>query len=425
MIAVNDLPYLTAPIPGIGGRIKARPEDFAVDEVPAYAASGQGTHTYFRIEKAGLATMQAVQQIARALGRPTHDIGYAGLKDADALTTQWLSVEHTDPARVQALEVPRVRIVEVTRHTNKLKVGHLAGNRFRIKIRQVEPQRLSEARAALDALARRGVPNYFGAQRFGARGDTWEIGRAMLRGEFAEALALMLGTPGPHDYGQVRRARELFEAGDYEAAAHTWPYPFFNEKRLCRMIIKYKGNAERTFRAVDKQMRRFYISAYQSQLFNQIVAARLDTIDHAMTGDLAWKHVNGAVFRVEDPATEQPRCEAFEISPTGPLYGHRMSRAEGEAGRMEKDLIESEGMNPDEWREGPAHKVRGGRRPLRFRPHDASATAGQDDAGPYIELAFMLDSGCYATAVLREICKTDEQALTKAGEDGERAPQQE
>lgn len=417
MIDVNELPYLTASIPGIGGRIKTRPEDFVVDEMPLYPAAGEGTHTYFRIEKTGLATMHAVQQIARALGRPTHDIGYAGLKDADALTRQWLSIEHVDPARVQAIEVPRVRVVEVTRHVNKLKLGHLGGNRFLIKVRDVDPARVDEARATMEVLVRRGMPNYFGAQRFGARGDTGEIGRAMLHNDFAEALALILGRPGPRDYGQVRRARELFEAGDYEAAARTWPYPFFNEKRLCRMILKYKGNAERIFRAVDKQMRRFYISAYQSLLFNQIVASRLETIDRLMAGDLAWKHANGAVFKVEDPAVEQPRCDAFEISPTGPLFGHRMSRPEGEPGRMERALIESEGINPDEWRESPTHKVRGGRRPVRFRPQDAAVTAGRDDAGLYIELAFQLEPGCYATTVLREVCKTDEQLIAGADQD--------
>lgn len=410
MINVHELPYLTADVPGIGGRIKSRPEDFIVEEVPLYPASGSGTHIYFRIEKAGLATMQAVQQIARALGRPAYEIGYAGLKDADALTTQTLSIEHMDPQRVQALELPRTRVLDVTRHTNKLKLGHLAGNRFRIKLREVDPQRVEQARAALEALNRRGVPNYFGAQRFGLRGDTWMIGRAMLQGDYAESLRLMLGAPSPRDYGQVRRARELFDAGEYEEAARTWPYPFYNEKRLCRAVLKYKGNAERTFRAVDKQMRRFYVSAYQSQLFNQVVAARLGTIDRLIVGDLAWIHANGAVFKVTDPDAEQPRCDAFEISPTGPLFGHRMSRPEGEPGRMEEELLASESANPDEWREGPTYKVRGGRRPLRFRPQEAQVDAGEDDAGGFIEARFFLEAGCYATTVLREVCKSDEAA---------------
>src|SRR5512139_1809460 len=97
MLSVDELPYLTGEVPGIGGRIKARPEDFVVEEVPLYQPSGEGTHVYFRIEKTGLSTMRAVHDIARALGRQVRDIGYAGLKDADAVTTQTLSVEHVDP----------------------------------------------------------------------------------------------------------------------------------------------------------------------------------------------------------------------------------------------------------------------------------------------------------------------------------------
>ena len=184
------------------------------------------------------------------------------------------------------------------------------------------------------------------------------------------------------------------------------------------MVIKYQGNAERIFRAVDKTMRRFYISAYQSQLFNQIVAARLHSLDQVMNGDLAWLHANGAVFRVEESVVEQPRCTAFEISPTGPLYGHRMTPAEGEPGAMEAAVLAAEDAHPEEWREGPTHKVRGGRRPLRFRPFDTQVAAGTDDAGPFIEVGFRLESGCYATTVLREICKTEESAMAE-GKDEE------
>lgn len=410
MISVHDLPFLTADIPGVGGRIKQRPEDFIVEELPLYPASGEGTHTYFVIEKVGLSTMQAVQQIARALGRAHHDIGYAGLKDADAVTRQMLSVEHVDPSRVAGLELPRIRVLNVTRHGNKIKLGHLSGNRFRIRIRDVDLRLVGQVQSMLDVLVRRGVPNYFGPQRFGSRGDTGLIGRAMLRGDYDEALHLMLGRPGPHDYGQVRRARELFEAGDYEAAAKAWPYPFNNERRTVYNWQKYKGNAERTFRAVDKQMRRFFVSAYQSMLFNTVVAQRLERMDQMLIGDLAWRHQNGAVFRVEDAVVEQPRCDAFEISPSGPLFGHRMTWPEGEPGAMEKALIEAEGTDPNEWRESANHKVRGGRRAMRFQPKEVEVATGSDDAGPFIELAFILEPGCYATTVLREISKEDSSA---------------
>lgn len=405
MLSVQDLPYLTHDVPGVGGVIKARPEDFVVEEVPLYEACGEGTHVYFQIEKKGLPTMQAIQEIARALGRAPRDIGYAGLKDADAVARQWFSVEHVAPARIEALSLPRLRVVCVSRHTNKLKLGHLKGNRFTIRLRQVDPERIEDAQAILDMLASRGVPNFFGPQRFGLRGDTWEIGRAMLRRDYDEALAVMVGRPGPHDRGAILEARQLFDRGKYDAAADAWPYLFRNEKRVCRAMAKSRGNAKRAFNAVDRQVKRFYQSAYQSILFNQVVAQRINDLDRLVPGDLAWRHPQGAVFRVEDVAAEQPRCAAFEISPTGPLFGHRMTEPTGEPGSVEKLLLELENLRPEDWCDEKGHRIPGGRRPLRFRPHEAAIEAGADEAGDFIEVRFFLESGCYATTVLREICK--------------------
>lgn len=406
MLDVNQLPYLTASISGMGGRIKARPEDFRVDEIPLYEPSGSGTHVYFRIRKKSIPTMQAVHEIARALGRPARDIGYAGLKDADAVTTQTLSLEHVEPERIEQLDLPRVAVIAISRHTNKLKLGHLKGNRFTIRVREADTSRVDDVHAIMDTLTRRGVPNYFGEQRFGMRGDTWQIGRALLRGDFDEAAAVMLGRPAPGDYGEVRQARERFDQGDYAAAAEAWPHPFHNERRMCRTLAKPDATARKAFGAADKSLRRLLFSAYQSHLFNQVVARRLETIDRLLPGDLAWRHPQGAVFRVEDLDREQPRCDAFEISPTGPLFGYRMSEPGGAPGAMEAALLEGERMTLDDWREAGRHKIKGGRRPLRFQPQEVAIEAGEDDAGPFIELRFFLESGCYATTVLREICKS-------------------
>ncbi|MCH7813494.1 MAG: tRNA pseudouridine(13) synthase TruD, partial [Planctomycetes bacterium] len=178
-----ELPYQTADSPGIGGRIKTEARDFRVEELPLYRPSGTGTHTYFGIEKTGLTTQQAVSRLAAALGKRPRDVGYAGLKDARAVTCQTLSVEHVDPQRVERLDLPGIRIQWVDRHTNKLKLGHLAGNRFLIKIREVADPSLPGVEAVLAALTRRGLPNYFGPQRFGRRGDNAAIGRAALQGQ--------------------------------------------------------------------------------------------------------------------------------------------------------------------------------------------------------------------------------------------------
>ncbi len=401
----DELPYLTADVPGLGGRIKARPEDFAVEEVPLYPPCGEGTHVYFRIEKVGLPTMQAVHQVARALGVAARDIGYAGLKDANAVTTQTLSLEHVDPARIAALDLRGIRVREVSRHGNKLKLGHLAGNRFAVKVRDCDPDRRPEVESAMRTLANRGVPNYFGPQRFGMRGDTWQIGLALLHGDYASAMAQMLGRPAPCDHGEILRARQLYDAGDYHAAADAWPYNFANERRACRALAQARGNARKGFRAVDLNLQRLYLSAFQSHLFNQAVARRLDHLDVLWLGDLAWRHPQGAVFEVQDVDREQPRCEAFEVSPTGPLFGQRMRAPVGRQGELEAALLAEADVSPEQWGSVRQRVASGARRPLRFQPQEWSVDAGRDGHGPYVLLRFRLESGCYATTLLREICK--------------------
>jgi tRNA pseudouridine13 synthase len=404
-MAAPSLPYLTEGLPPIPAAIKERDEDFSVEEIPAYEPSGEGDHVYFGIEKRGLPTMRAIREISGALGVRPDQIGCAGLKDARGVTRQMLSLEHVDPAKVAALDLPRIRILWVNRHRNKLRTGHLRGNRFAIKLRDVDPARLGDVRQALDLLARRGAPNFFGPQRFGARGDTWEIGRALMRRDFPEAVALIGGRPGPEDRGDVLRARELFEEGRLEEAADAWPRGFGENARLVRFLARRPGEHDKAIFGLDRKLVGLYASAYQSHLFNRVVAARIRALDRVELGDLAWKHDKGVVFKVEAPEVENPRAERGEISPSGPMYGERMSWPTERPGAFEAELLAGEGMTIDGFPKSGPLKCAGGRRPLRFLPKDAAAEAGSDEHGAFIELRFSLDSGCYATVLMREICK--------------------
>ncbi|HNQ23214.1 MAG TPA: tRNA pseudouridine(13) synthase TruD [Phycisphaerae bacterium] len=401
-------PYLTSDLPGIGGEIKRHDEDFIVEELPLYAASGSGTHTYLLIEKRGLTTLEAVGQIARALGKHPPDIGYAGLKDAHGVTRQTLSVEHVATEQVAALSLPRVRVLKVSRHENKIKLGHLAGNRFTIRIRGVGSDALGRTSAILEVLGARGVPNYFGRQRFGVRGDNAAIGQAVLRGEYEEAIALFLGRPGEADHGPVRRARELFDAGQVAEAARAWPGGFREQQRLCLTLKKGNADALRAWRTVNHTLRRLFLSAWQSALFNEVLAERIGGLDRLETGDLAWLHRNGKCFLVQDADAEQPRCTAGEISPTGPLFGPRMSWPEGEPGAQEQRIFEASRVTLDRRRTADGAPVAGARRPLRVPLGEADLSAGTDEHGTYLEVRFTLPAGAYATCVTRELCKGNE-----------------
>ena len=398
-------PYLTADIPSVPAGIKRRDEDFVVEEVPLYDPCGSGDHVYALIEKVGMTTRRAVLDIAQALGVPSAAIGVAGQKDARGVTRQMVSVHGADPARIRSLVLPGIRILDAARHRTKLRPGSLRANRFVVRLRETPADRIGEIDRIVEVLARRGVPNYFGPQRFGMRGDTWEVGRALLCGDFDGAVRLIVGRPTAGETGAVRRARELAAAGQFGEAARAWPVGFRDCVHLCRLLARTAGAARRAIFGLDHPVLSFYVSAYQAWLFNRVLAERVPGVDRVLPGDLVFSHLTGAVLAVEDAEIVQPCAARFEVSPTGPIVGYTMSVPRGEPAALEHRIIEEVGLSPiDLPRTGPLTCV-GGRRPLRFRPEGIGCEAGSDGAGPFLELRFTLPPGCYATSLLREIGK--------------------
>jgi tRNA pseudouridine13 synthase len=400
-------PYLTAALPGTGGRIKVYNHDFRVQEIPLYEPSGHGEHTYVTIEKEGLPTLQAIRRIAGALGINPRTVGYAGLKDAHAVTVQTISVGDVPPAVVEKLDLPGIRVLAVKRHTNKLKIGHLRGNQFTIRVRDVPESALPAAQAILDVLARRGAPNYFGEQRFGVRGDTHLLGHALVRRDAEGFVSRFVGMPHPDESAAVRRARSLYEQGDLASSVGAWPASMEQERRVVQALLDHPQDYARALRAVPNNLRRFFVSAYQGALFNRVLVRRLDTLDRLQRGDLAWIHGKGAVFLVENPQAEQARADRLEISPSGPLYGYKLTVARGTPGEMEQQVLDEEGITLEDLRMRGL-KLKGARRPLRAPLSEVKTW--YDDG---LMLSFTLPPGCYATVVLAEV--------TKAGDDEEEA----
>lgn len=330
-----DLAALTD-TPGTGGTLRASPQDFLVEELPAYTPSGEGEFIFLRLEKVGHTTVFVVRELARQLGLDERQVGVAGLKDRHAVTTQWLSLPAKAQARLPRFELSGVRVLEVARHGNKLGIGHLRGNRFSVRVRGAAGS-AQLAQATLDQLLRLGVPNYFGPQRFGLGGLNAQEGLRVMRGES---------------------------------------------------------------RLRDPRLKRFLVSSVQSALFNAFVSARIErgVFDRLLEGDMAKKHDTGGVFRVGDADAETLRALRGEVSATGTLFGRKVQPLTGAAGDLERELLARFGLTPEAF-----SSRKGDRRPVRVFAQEARLHAEEDG----YRVTFDLPKGSFATAVLRELLKTE------------------
>lgn len=422
MTATDSLAYLTPDLPGIGGVLKQCNEDFLVEEQPLYEPCGEGEHVYLFIEKNGLTTTEAVHRIARGFHMHRRNIGYAGLKDKHAVTRQHLSLWLPGVEEERIVEgVQRVNTVQAKlkilwheRHTNKLKRGYHGGNRFVIRVRDVEPTHVVRAKKVMDVLARRGVPNYVGDQRFGYRQNSHKTGRALLLGDFQGVIAEMLEADAPSESEYVKQGRAFVRAREYEKAIEVWPKTLRYDRQLLDALRQGKSPRDAVM-AIDGNQRAFLVSAWQSAVFNEVLSQRVTdgTFDKLLHGDLAWKHDSRATFEVDDSTYEEDnapggRVEQGLLSPSGPLWGLEMPRASGEPGRVEREALANSGVTEDQLKgsgEDPKAVAEGKRRPLRILLKDPDVEGGVDEIGAYIKASFELPRGAYATMVLREVMK--------------------
>ena len=318
-------------------RARLVPEDFAVEEIPLYAPAGAGGHTFVWIEKRLRTTEEAARELARAAGVAPRDVGFAGRKDRFAVARQTLSVPGLDPERALGLALAGVRVLAAVRHPHKLRTAQSRGNRFVLRVRELEAG-VAALEAALAKLAREGLPNRFGAQRFGSDGRNAERGREVLLG----------------------RARPR-----------------------------------------DRREARFLVSALQAAVFNEVLARRPRPLRRLEPGDVAVVHASGGLFVVEDPAREQPRADAFEISATGPIVGGRERTPVGDVARGEAQVLARFGIDAAALAATPRGlRLRGARRALRVRPEEIAVGA----SGPReAVLRFVLPPGSYASVLLQEV----------------------
>jgi tRNA pseudouridine13 synthase len=310
-------PLVTAGLPGIGGRIKTVPEDFEVEEIPAYSPSGAGGFLYLWVEKRDMGAEYFVRQVARRLGLGPGEVGTAGLKDRHALTRQMVSVPDHVEERLGSLDGEGIRLLSVGRHGNKLRPGHLHGNRFRILLRDTEPAAAERLGPLLERLRAEGLANFYGPQRFGKDGETVRLGLNLLHGSASK----------------VRR-------------------PF---------------------------LRKLALSAAQSALFNHYLARRMadGLLRHVLPGDVMAKWPFGGMFVAVDLPREQARLEARETVPAGPIFGRKMFRAGGDAAVREEQVLQDAALTPASF-QGFGKLLPGTRRHNLVYVDDLTAAAESD-----------------------------------------------
>lgn len=399
------------PVPQ-GARIKERAGDFLVEELQLYEPSGEGEHLYLRIVKQDMPHHELVSVLCRHFGVPPRAIGVAGMKDRVAVTSQTVSVHLPRKPELRSIPDERLQVLWATWHVNKLRPGHLAGNRFSVRIRGIEPFAAPGVWRSIRSLEADGVPNGFGPQRFGMRGNNHLLGALLLLGRHQELLGELLGAGGSAFPASEEEARRSADAGAFDDAARLLPRGLDAERMALRALSR-GADAHAAVRAVPRDIRMLWVDAWQSAVFNRVLDRRIGAgaLHHVGLGDVAVKHPNGAQFAVDDAAMAAEgeasiaaRAARFEISASGPLPGPGAVGASGAVLEEEREAIRAFAVDPARVDGSqPAEDLPGGaRRSMRVRLSNPELESGFDEHGPYVRIAFDLPPGAFATAVLRE-----------------------
>lgn len=327
--------------------------DFTVEEIPLYPFSGEGEHLVLKVRKKELTTWEMIAVIAKYLDINPRDIGYAGLKDKYAMTLQHISVPAKFEERLKDFSYEGIKILETTRHANKIKIGHLKGNRFEMRLKKVLGVQKEKLDSALDWVGRFGIPNYFGNQRFGTEGNNWEDGKKIIEKK------LKIGD---------KKLRE-FLVGSYQSH-------LFNQwlsKRIEISLLLEKYTQEECEALLSLPPKTLQGTKEQSHFFK------------ILHGDVMMHYPYGRLFEAQDLSLEAKRFFSQDISPTGLLAGSKTTYATSGAGVVEEAFKES-------------IPLQGSRRYAWIWATDIIKKYIPEKA--HYELGFVLPKGCYATNLL-------------------------
>ncbi|MFV0482144.1 MAG: tRNA pseudouridine(13) synthase TruD [Campylobacteraceae bacterium] len=335
--------------------------DFIVDELPLYEFSGSGEHLVLHVRKKDLTTWQMLNDLSDFTGAKLRDFGYAGLKDKDGMTVQYISIHKNYEEKLKSFSHEKVKILNTTYHNNKIKIGHLKGNRFFIRLKKVLPTDALKITNACEKIKLEGYPNYFGYQRFGKGGNNYEDGKAVLLGKKRENNKKI------RDFLISAYQSELFNRWLSKRIEISKLFESFDVNEMGKILPWDKG--------ILKEIKK------QPQFFKMI------------NGDVLHHYPHGKAFICEDLSAENERFLKKDITITGFLVGGRAMQSEGIAKNIEDEFFAEALPFMD--------KLDGARRFAWNFVEDFEYRYKEEDA--HFELNFTLQKGSYATVVLEEI----------------------
>ncbi len=417
---MEDVFYTTTP--ALKARVKQRYSDFMVEEVledgyvckierfnktfeergfrePMMIAERKGEeHLLLDMEKINTDTASAIAFVSRGLNVSKKRVGYAGLKDKRAITCQRISLYMPNAALVEKFGIKGVEIRNPVWSNKRIELGELKGNKFTLVLRDIS-QNEEEVRKILDEFiiqVGKGVPNYFGNQRFGGkRMITHKVGKLMLKGDFEKAIKMYLTETYEEEKEDLKNARiNLAKTWDYKKALLEFPFDARSERAIINHLIRYPNDYAGSFQTLTKKIRYLFSHAVQSDIFNKILEERIREF-----GGQALDVIDGDVLVDGVPAIILP--------------GFESAYAGGKAGEIEKRVLEREGVNFSDFKTEKMSELssKGDRKAIKLIPADFKVEKiGKDEFNEgklTVTLSFFLTKGNYATTILKELLKEE------------------
>ena len=439
--------YVTQSL-GIGGRIRQLIDDFVVEEllvdgslaevsapVEACEPAGEGRYLICVLIKRRWDTFLAVRTIAERLRINQKRIRFAGIKDTKAFTAQHISLQNVSPSRVLDMQIKDITVYPQRFSSERMYSQLIKGNRFHLTIRGIDhPVSVIEERAKsvqeeIESVG--GVPNFFGHQRFGTiRPNTHQIGKYLTRGDAEKASLVFLAEPSIHEHPKAREARQqLQDTMNFEEALEVFPRFLRYERFMLRHLTKYPNDFVGAFRELPRRLRKLFVQAYQSYLFNRFLSERIrrgiplnepqvgDYVnkldEHAIPTD-GWDQVTDQnIQEITTAVKEHKMCVA------APLIGPDQPPSDGIQGEIEQAILEAENVTPEQFKipfmpEATAEgRVRAILNPVWNLLQEEIADDSENPGKQIMKLGFTLNRGSYATVLLREFMKP--QDLITAG----------